>query len=73
MSIRLGTLHQLKEHSSTHPLTYPLICKHSLYLSRTRKNLRTREKGIERGLKEERRKKKRSISTFPWTPSTSST
>ena len=30
----------------THPLTYPLICKHplALYLSRTRKNRRTRER-----------------------------
>ena len=46
MSIGVEILHQLKEHPLTHPLTYPLICKHplSLYLSRIRKNPRTRER-----------------------------
>ena len=46
MSVWVEILHQLKEHPLTHPFTNPLSCKHplTLYLSRTRKNPRTRER-----------------------------
>jgi hypothetical protein len=61
MSVRLVTLHQLKEHSPIHPLTHPLICKHPLSTSqeqgRTLELERERNgEGIEEGEKEEEEK-----------------
>ena len=58
MSIRVVTLHQLKEHSPTHPLTHPCICKHPLSTSQeqgiTLELARERNvEGIEEGEKEE--------------------
>jgi hypothetical protein len=53
MSARVGVLHQLKEHSPTYPLTYPLICKHpALSLSTSQEQGRTLE--LERERNEER-------------------